>query len=156
MFKKMMSSTAAAAVAIAVLIAPSAMAQTFSPTGPFTASGLVELSQTITISCTVTVEGVINADGSATINNVTFSPPSSPLCGTLVAPTGGWELAAGPGTNNVTMTVGASTFTGGNCSGPIVAAYSAGVISLSGTVPGSPSPCSVNGSVQVTPVLTIN
>jgi hypothetical protein len=154
---KRMKVAAAATAALAISMTPTAMAQsnTFSPAGSFTATGIVQLSQTIVIDCTVTVSGTINSDGSATVTNVSFSPPSSLLCGTLVSPTGDWTLQAGPGTSSVTMNVGASTFTGGNCSGSIVASYSAGVISLSGTVPGSPSPCSVNGSVTVSPVLTI-
>ena len=144
---KTLSIAAAAALGMAATAAP-AMAQ-FPPNTTPTISGSLTLSQSITISCDVSVDLSVNGAGVVTVTGRSFSPGSF-LCGGVVAPSGTWTVAYGPGTDEVTVSVGASSILG-SCFDTVVADFDNATNTLdfdNVTVSGTPSDCTVDGSLS--------
>lgn len=153
--KKCLISTGALALAMAPLASP-AVAQSFSPApSTTTLSGLLNLQQTVNLDCQVSVSVSINSSGQATVTSRSFSP-GNPACGTVITPFGTWTLSPDSPTQ-VTATVGATSFAG-SCVGPITGVWNNATSSVTftnATVPGTPGPCTVNGTLTASPAVTI-
>ena len=154
--KKSLISTGALALA-AMTVASPAMAQSFKPVNSTTKlSGVLNLQQSININCNVHVDVSINGSGVATVTSRSFSP-GSPLCGGVVQPFGTWTLTPNS-TTQVTATVGASSVLG-SCVGSVIGAWNNANSTLTfnnATVPGTPGPCTVNGTLTANPAVTIH
>lgn len=146
-----------AALTLAAISSP-ALAQSFSPVNSTTTlSGNLELEQTQIIDCDVSVDVSIDGAGAATVTNRSFTPGSF-FCGLLVQPTGTWTVTAGPGASSVTLSIGASTVTGGSCFGTVTVPYNSTTGELyfnNVSVPGTPNACRILGSLYASPVITI-
>ncbi|MBO6764311.1 hypothetical protein [Maricaulis sp.] len=137
----------AALFGVAVTTAP-ALA-TWPPGTTPTISGTLTLSQSTTIDCDVTVDLSISGSGVPTITSRSFSPGDWP-CGVLVNPTGTWTITPGPGTNKVTLSIGATSILG-SCSGTVQADFNTATNTITFnnvSVPGTPNACTVNGSLS--------
>lgn len=145
-----------AALSLAAMASP-ALAQSFSPINSTTTlSGNLELEQTQIINCDVDVGLSINGSGAASVTSRTFSPGNF-FCGLAVQASGTWSVAAGPGTNQVTLAIGASTITGGNCfeSGVVVPYVGGKVIFDNVMIDGTPNDCRIDGELTSSPTVTI-
>ncbi len=152
----MLKKTVMAAACFALLGSP-ALAQSFSPAPSNTnLSGVLTLTQSTTLDCNVNVSVSIDASGNAAVTSRSFSPGDF-LCGTVVNPAGTWTIEAGPGTNAVTLNVGASSILG-SCSGTVQASWnnSTGALTFNNvSIPGSPSACNINGTLTSSPQVSI-
>ena len=149
--------SAATALAAMALIAAPGMAQEFRPLNSTTTlSGTLDLRQSQDVNCAVSVGVSIDGNGEATVTSRSFSPGTF-LCGSVVNPAGTWTIDAGPGTNTVTLNVGASSILG-SCSGTVQADWnnSTGTLTFNNvSIPGSPDPCTIDGSLSSSPQVSI-
>lgn len=152
----------AAVLAIAGFAGPgSAATITPNPTS-FVLNGTLSLRQMSGVNCKVTLNGVVpTGGGAASIVSGTFAPatPSDWPCGSLVVPTGfPWAVTLNGGTSITIMGVGSSTIAG-NCSGAITTNWINGspgkVTFVSATLPGTPGPCFISGTLNSAPSLTV-
>ncbi|WP_433948402.1 protein activator of alkane oxidation PraB [Brevundimonas diminuta] len=156
---KAASIASAAVLAIAGFAAP-AMAQSISPAGTsFVLSGALTLEQSTTINCNVSLNGTVAADGSsATITGGSFSPGDW-QCGLLVSPSGfPWTITPNGGGSITITNIGASSILG-SCNGVITTNWNNGTSSVyfpTSTIPGSPNPCKITGTLTSSPGLTIS
>ena len=114
-----------------------------------TISGTLSLEQSIQIDCVVTVNLSIDGSGDPTITGRSFAPGSF-LCGGVVSPSGTWTAAWGPGANEVTLSIGASSVLG-SCFDTVVADFNHTTNTLTFnnvTVSRTPSDCYVDGSLS--------
>ena len=149
-------------LASALALAVTALASSAMASGPFKwhpapntfkLSGILTLSQSITIRCNVQIEVSVDANGVATVISRTFSDDTpgvtSPLCGGVVQPFGTWTLTP-DSTIQVTAMVGFSSILG-SCSGPIPGNWNNVsdnlTFSAANSVPGTPGPCFINGTL---------
>lgn len=154
MIKKILA--AGALAASAMVLAPQASAQTFSPNGSFTLTsiGTVTVNKGITLSCSLTGSGTVSG-GAASVTSITLS---GGLCGSVLFTSTPYPVA-GPTPTTLTIRNVRVTAITGNCFGDLTGAYnqSTGVITLTNaTIPsvGTGNPCRVNGRVQVSPTIT--
>ena len=143
------------ALAVTAIATPAAATNwRFDPApNTFKLSGILTLTQSITIRCNVHIEVSVNASGVATVTSRTFSDDTpgvtSSLCGTVVQPFGTWTLAPNGSDTEVIATVGSSSILG-SCVGSITGAWSNAnqtVTYTGASVPGTPSPCTVTGTL---------
>jgi len=147
MINKTKATLMAAVFGVAMTAAP-AMAS-FPPNTTPTISGTLTLSQSVTIDCDVSVDLDVDGAGDVTVTGRSFSPGSF-LCGGVVAPSGTWTVDYGPGANEVTVSVGASSILG-SCFDTVVADFNhtTNTITFNNvTVAGTPSNCTVDGSLS--------
>lgn len=156
---KRASVLSAAVLAVAGLAGPASVsAATISPAGAFTLTGTLTLRQSTTINCNVTLNGVVAAGGgSATITSGSFASGDW-QCGVLAYPTGfPWAVVLNGGTSITIMGVGATTILGG-CSGNITTNWinlPPPRVFMNSTIPGSPGPCAITGTLVSSPSLTV-
>ena len=148
----------ASALALAIV----AFASSATASGPFKwhpapntfkLSGILTLSQSIAIRCNVQIEVSVDANGHATVISRTFSNDTpgvtSSFCGSVVQPFGTWTLTP-DSTIQVTAMVGLSSLLG-SCSGPIPGNWNNVsdklTFSAANSVPGTPGPCFINGTL---------
>ncbi|MBI1683646.1 protein activator of alkane oxidation PraB [Caulobacter hibisci] len=155
------ASVLAAAVLAAAGFAGSASAATITPNPTsFTLTGTLTLSQSTTVTCNVSLTGSVPAGGgSATITSGSFSGGSW-QCGTLVFPTGfPWGITLNGGTSITVVGIGATSILG-SCSGNITTSWvngSPGKVTFTGaTIPGSPNSCTITGTLNSSPSLTVS
>ncbi|MNS62711.1 hypothetical protein D3C72_957810 [compost metagenome] len=130
--------------------------------GTYRAQGNLGLYQSIPgVSCFVSMDIVVTAAGVATANNVTFSP-GHPLCGSVIRPlTTSWpihKVSKGVDEGGISMDVSVQAG-GGTCTGNLAPLRlywgTKGPNRIESDpiafVAGTPSPCQVTGTLDVTP-----
>lgn len=151
MFTKTGLISALALILAIAPFAPPAAAQIGPPNSTTTLSGILNLQQSININCQVQIYVSINAAGQTTVISRSFSP-GSPLCGGTVTPFGTWTLSP-DNPFQVSATVG-STSVLGTCFGVITGVWNNVTRTLTfinATVPGTPIPCTINGTLTANP-----
>jgi hypothetical protein len=170
MFKS--ASVLSAAVLVAAGFASPTSAGTITPNNTdFTLTGTLVLQQsTTTVQCRARLWGAVSFSGdSATITGGVFEADATAdwRCGWLVSPSGfNWMItpSSGPGPGPAVSITGIGfTTIVGNCSGNISNILwtnsSPGSITfswLTPPIPGSPSPCTITGTLVSSPSLTVN
>ncbi len=151
--------------AIVLATTGAASAQTITPNSPtgttsVTLSGILTISQTTTVSCNVTLNVVVAAGGgSAMVTGGSFFGGSW-QCGWLVSPTSfPWAFTPSPA-SRVWITPFNLDNIAGSCFGTIHTWWtngSPGRLELdSWTIPGSPTYCTIDGTLSSSPSLTIS
>lgn len=168
--KKIVAAVASAAL-MSIIGVSSANAQQFANAGQYTATGSLNLYQTIPgVVCTATFDIEVYSSGAAAITGGSFSPGIS-FCGNPIAPSGfPWPLQAINATTNTFEIQNLYVFAvNGECSGnlsasaldpdPYVSSLSPNTITIPAGAKapgivyatGASVPCAVDGPLAVTP-----